>query len=51
MSVEITLPRQRATLAAYVSSEDRHFVVPGEVITDDAGFMKGHGTYADCTNR
>jgi len=47
MSVEITLPREKTQLPSYVSSEDNHFVYPGEVITDDTGFMKGHGTFAD----
>jgi len=51
MSVEITLPQERKQLRSYVSSEDNHFVYPGEVITDDAGFMKGHGTFADTGDR
>jgi len=51
MSVEITLPQEKKQLPSYVSSEDNHFVYPGEVITDDAGFMKGHGTFADSDDR
>eukprot|EP00795_Rhopilema_esculentum_P010333 gene10333-19031_t len=26
-------------------SEVQHFVTPGDIITEDAGFMRGHGTY------
>jgi len=51
MSVEITLPQEKKQLPSYVSSEDNHFVYPGQVITDDAGFMKGHGTFADSSDR
>ena len=51
MSVEITLPLEKKQLPSYVSSEDNHFVYPGEVITDDSGFMKGHGTFADNDDR
>jgi len=50
MSFEITLPQEKKQLPSYVS-QDNHFVYPGEVITDDTGFMKGHGTYADKSDR
>ncbi|XP_057289405.1 exosome complex component RRP4-like [Hydractinia symbiolongicarpus] len=51
MSVEITSPRQKVSLPIYVSNDEKHFVTPGEVITEDTGFMKGHGTYADNADR
>ncbi|XP_023666814.1 exosome complex component RRP4 [Paramormyrops kingsleyae] len=28
-------------------SNEKHLVVPGDVITSDTGFMRGHGTYMD----
>lgn len=51
MSVEISGPHEEDQLPVYVSFEDKHFVAPGDVITEDVGFMKGHGTYADQSNR
>lgn len=36
------------SLAASQSNrDDKHLVVPGDVITSDTGFMRGHGTYMD----
>jgi len=51
MSVEIGHPPEEAQLPVYVSFEEKHFVVPGDVITEDVGFMKGHGTFADGKDR
>lgn len=51
MSVEIGPPLEEVQLPTYISFEDKHFVVPGDVITEDAGFMKGHGTFADDSDR
>ena len=51
MSIKICVPREIAKLPTYVSSSEKHFVSPGEVITEDGGFMKGHGTFADNADR
>ena len=51
MSIKICVPREKAKLPTYVSSSEKHFVSPGEVITEDGGFMKGHGTFADNADR
>lgn len=49
MAVDMRLPaRKQAFLPAIHSSSDgKHLVVPGDVITSDTGFMRGHGTYMD----
>ncbi|KAI2664170.1 Exosome complex component RRP4 [Labeo rohita] len=50
MAVEMRLPavHKHISLAASQSNrEDKHLVVPGDVITSDTGFMRGHGTYMD----
>ena len=51
MSIDIGHPLEEAQLPIYVPFEEKHFVVPGDVITDDIGFMKGHGTFADSMGR
>ena len=51
MSVEITGPQEEGVLPTYISFEDKHFVAPGDIITEDVGFMKGHGTFADQSDR
>ncbi|XP_066913739.1 exosome complex component RRP4-like [Clytia hemisphaerica] len=51
MSIEIGPPLEEAQLPIYVPFEEKHFVVPGDVITEDSGFMKGHGTFADGMER
>ncbi|NP_001017572.2 exosome complex component RRP4 [Danio rerio] len=50
MAVEMRLPavHKHVSLKTGQSSrEDKHLVVPGDVITSDTGFMRGHGTYMD----
>ncbi|KTG02702.1 hypothetical protein cypCar_00020207 [Cyprinus carpio] len=50
MAVEMRLPavHKPISLAASQSNrDDKHLVVPGDVITSDTGFMRGHGTYMD----
>jgi len=51
MSITICFPKEKAILRNYVASSEKHFVSPGEVITEDMGFMKGHGTFADNSER
>lgn len=51
MSVEVKIASQRKQLQQYVSNEGAHFVGPGEVVTEDQGFMKGHGCFGDEQNR
>ncbi|KAM8934616.1 exosome complex component RRP4 [Pelodytes ibericus] len=48
MAVEVRLPvaRKRVTDAVTTDSS-RHLVSPGDTITTDTGFMRGHGTYMD----
>ncbi|KAK2816246.1 hypothetical protein Q7C36_022517 [Tachysurus vachellii] len=49
MAMEMRLPVRRETSlpASHSSSDVQHLVVPGDVITSDTGFMRGHGTYMD----
>ncbi|XP_035383202.1 exosome complex component RRP4 isoform X3 [Electrophorus electricus] len=50
MAVDMRLPtvRKQISLAGSNSNADgKHLVVPGDVITSDTGFMRGHGTYMD----
>lgn len=46
MDISSRLPLMPRKLEELVpSSEIRHLVSPGDVITEDSGFMRGHGTY------
>ncbi|KXJ29635.1 exosome complex component RRP4 [Exaiptasia diaphana] len=45
MSVDIRLPSKRRTLPRQVDSEPKHIVSPGDVISEDLGYMRGHGTF------
>ncbi|XP_028318834.1 exosome complex component RRP4 [Gouania willdenowi] len=48
MAADMRLPTLRKTVALSESTSDRkNLVVPGDVITSDTGFMRGHGTYVD----
>lgn len=52
MTIEIKLAAQRKKVQQYVRGDEAaHFVSPGEVITEDTGFMKGHGCFGDDENR
>ncbi|RDD43472.1 Exosome complex component RRP4 [Trichoplax sp. H2] len=46
-STLITLPSKRLALAKSTldAIRDKHFVCPGNTITEDIGYMRGHGTY------
>ncbi|KAI8497781.1 Exosome complex component RRP4 [Branchiostoma belcheri] len=45
MAVHITLAESRKKTA--VPDAPKHLVTPGDVITADTGYMRGHGTYMD----
>ncbi|XP_057207904.1 exosome complex component RRP4 [Triplophysa rosa] len=49
MAAEMRLPavHKFISLPTSQSQDDKQLVVPGEVITSDTGFMRGHGTYMD----
>eukprot|EP00794_Sanderia_malayensis_P016065 gene16065-17688_t len=48
MDIRVRPPLQARKLEQLVSpSEINHFVSPGDIITEDTGFMRGHGTYLD----
>ncbi|XP_067295960.1 exosome complex component RRP4 isoform X1 [Pseudorasbora parva] len=50
MAVEMRLPalhKHVRLTTAQSQRDDKHLVVPGDVITSDTGFMRGHGTYMD----
>uniref|UniRef100_A0A3Q2PTC1 Exosome component 2 n=1 Tax=Fundulus heteroclitus TaxID=8078 RepID=A0A3Q2PTC1_FUNHE len=48
MAVDMRLPTVIKAMSLSVSAADRKdMVVPGDVITSDTGFMRGHGTYVD----
>ncbi|XP_005990687.1 exosome complex component RRP4 isoform X1 [Latimeria chalumnae] len=49
MAVDVRLPtaRKRITESLAASEENKHLVAPGDTITTDTGFMRGHGTYMD----
>ncbi|CAM4533717.1 hypothetical protein R3I94_003794 [Phoxinus phoxinus] len=50
MAVEMRLPALHKHVSLTTSQphrDDKHLVVPGDVITSDTGFMRGHGTYMD----
>ncbi|KAF5914795.1 hypothetical protein HPG69_008915 [Diceros bicornis minor] len=46
MAMEMRLPVARKPLSESLGRESKkHLVVPGDTITTDTGFMRGHGTY------
>uniref|UniRef100_A0A8D1PDL5 Exosome component 2 n=1 Tax=Sus scrofa TaxID=9823 RepID=A0A8D1PDL5_PIG len=46
MAMEMRLPVARKPLSESLGRETKkHLVVPGDTITTDTGFMRGHGTY------
>ncbi|XP_031568847.1 exosome complex component RRP4-like [Actinia tenebrosa] len=45
MSVDIRLPGERRKIPEQMDSEPKHIVSPGDVITEDTGYMRGHGTF------
>ncbi|KAG5211039.1 hypothetical protein R6Z07F_003737 [Ovis aries] len=46
MALEMRLPVARKPLSESLGRESKkHLVVPGDTITTDTGFMRGHGTY------
>ncbi|XP_056603123.1 exosome complex component RRP4 [Triplophysa dalaica] len=50
MAAEMRLPAVHKFISLPTttqSQDDKQLVVPGEVITSDTGFMRGHGTYMD----
>ncbi|XP_061590090.1 exosome complex component RRP4 [Cololabis saira] len=48
MAADMRLPSVRKLIPFSVSAADqKDLVVPGDVITPEAGFMRGHGTYVD----
>ncbi|KAA0716220.1 Exosome complex component RRP4 [Triplophysa tibetana] len=50
MAAEMRLPAVHKFISLPTTSQsqdDKQLVVPGEVITSDTGFMRGHGTYMD----
>nr|XP_033816379.1 exosome complex component RRP4 [Geotrypetes seraphini] len=48
MAVEVRLPAARKRGSEVLLPEtNRHLVTPGDTITTDTGFMRGHGTYME----
>ncbi|XP_030063684.1 exosome complex component RRP4 [Microcaecilia unicolor] len=48
MAVEVRLPAARKRGSEVLLPEtNRHLVAPGDTITTDTGFMRGHGTYME----
>ncbi|XP_069465370.1 exosome complex component RRP4 [Ambystoma mexicanum] len=48
MAVEVRLPTARRRVPEALSLDSsRHLVTPGDTITTDTGFMRGHGTYME----
>ncbi|CAH2316017.1 exosome complex component RRP4 [Pelobates cultripes] len=48
MAVEVRLPVARKRVTESVQLDNtRHLVSPGDTITTDTGFMRGHGTYME----
>ncbi|XP_038193286.1 exosome complex component RRP4 isoform X2 [Arvicola amphibius] len=46
MAMEMRLPKARKPLSESLGRDSKkHLVVPGDTITTDTGFMRGHGTY------
>ena len=40
MSVDVRLPQKRKRVAEFSGSEAKHVVSPGDVITEDTGYMR-----------
>lgn len=40
MSVDARLPKKRKRISALAGLEPRHIVSPGDVITEDTGYMR-----------
>ena len=40
MSVDVRLPQRKKIIAEFSSSEPKHIVSPGDVITEDTGYMR-----------
>ena len=40
MSVDARLPKKRKKISALAGSEPKHIVSPGDVITEDTGYMR-----------
>ena len=40
MSVDVRLPKKRKRISALAGLEPRHIVSPGDVITEDTGYMR-----------
>lgn len=40
MSVDARLPKKRKKIAALAGNEPKHIVSPGDVITEDTGYMR-----------
>ncbi|KAI4871684.1 hypothetical protein NFI96_031104 [Prochilodus magdalenae] len=50
MAVDMRVPTVRKQISlpeSRFNTDSKHLVVPGDVITSDTGFMRGHGTYMD----
>ncbi|XP_075440681.1 exosome complex component RRP4 [Ascaphus truei] len=48
MAMEVRLPVARKLVSeSIVQESNRHLVSPGDTITTDTGFMRGHGTYME----
>jgi len=45
MPIDISLAIEKRTAKVHDEAEPEHLVAPGDVITRDTGFMRGHGTY------
>lgn len=40
MSVDVRLPKKRKKIESLVGLEPKHIVSPGDVITEDTGYMR-----------
>ncbi|XP_028664379.1 exosome complex component RRP4 [Erpetoichthys calabaricus] len=47
MAADLRLPAPRKRSTDLPKEQGKHLVAPGDVITTDSGFMRGHGTYMD----
>lgn len=45
MSVDVRLPQKKKRIAEFCGSEPKHIVSPGDVITEDMGYMR-YGTWS-----
>ncbi|XP_058861612.1 exosome complex component RRP4-like [Acipenser ruthenus] len=45
--MRLAAARKRAPGSLVSQDESKHLVAPGDVITTDTGFMRGHGTYTE----